>query len=348
MRNPVAAAVAVAVFSCGGDFTAGNLGFSSTLSRESLKWTPERGVVAGSTFGLTAEPTCFNCPRGTLTLAAQGAGVTVNGSAVTTPMSGVVSVQATTTTGGTGAFTFNVADPSAVVWEEPLVAATRQYPQPGPDELPVAVPRVGDDELVVHRGGTALLELWATAGGDWLGNVPGALTARGPAVTVDLDVIAVQGVDQTVTLSLSDGGAPTQRRVRAGDLEEVVGLELLAGRVVSYELVLAIARREDGGVYYGAPVQWTSDGGVVPWDYTSNRRPRRADVAGWYVTCQNDDAGATVTATLGAHSASVTFPCAVVEPEPPAPELPKQCGCSTGPGALALCALLVARRRRRQ
>lgn len=355
--------VGVAALWCGclSDFESGGLSFVTNLSRPGAPWTGGPVLLA---FDIDVRVNDYrvcwsNCPapewpgvllRGNsvslsgrsaegFRLEAQRPGITE----VTVGMNGLL-----------GGFGVAVAPAASLSLSDPLVGAKHFFEQSALSDAGVREPVEVGDELVIHDGARALLDLVALDdAGVRMGVSPGQVIATGPDAVLRDGLVSLGSAPGTVMVQLPDGGLPRSYTVRPGQVAEISALTLEAvipGTFEQYTVLKATALRADGGAYLSPPLVWSIDPRFEVIDYSQHplEFPRRSDVGLVNRTCTDAGTG-SITVNVNGLTASTEVPCLFVpqeeEPPAPVPPTPRQ-GCSTAPVSLGLVALAAWLRRR--
>lgn len=368
----------VGLSGCVSDFTGdeGKVEFASTLSRQSVRWTPQQAIAVGERFAIRPwDPPCvLGCaPRFSI-----DGGFVDDGGVLELEADGTLVARAE----GAGVLRFTGRDADQVTFRvkavdqvrlsDPLVLNARDWPRllaadAGP--LPPVFPDVGNEVVIGEDAGLFLEMIPLDDAGQLMGVGRGrlAISGGGPGVSAAagrdddrlLDVHSGSaGAHAQVTVSLADGGRPRQYEVRVAAASEVRTLTLFSAVESTRATVIirAVAQREDGGVFFEPPIDWVVPEGVTQFPYAETSAltlRRRRDV----IVLNNrvaDGGTRQVLARVGAVEATleVALDPTVEDPVqadggvvtgPP----PMGCGCSSGAGAaLGLLVPLLLRRRR--
>jgi hypothetical protein len=372
---------AVWLSGCVSDFTGdeGKVEFASTLSRQSVRWTPQQPVAVGEHFGIRPwDPPCVLICSSTYSL---DGGFVDDGGVLALEDGGAVVAMGE----GTGVLHFMGRDADQVTIQvkpveqvrlsDPLVLNARDWPRllvtdAGP--LPPVFPDVGDEVVMGEDAGLFLEVIPLDDAGQLMGVSRGgfAISGGGPGVNAAagraddrlLDLHSGgAGAHAQLTVSLADGGHPRQYEVRVAPASEVRALALFSAvdSFGSTIIIRAVAQREDGGVFFEPPIDWVLPAGAIEFPYAETsaftlRRRRDVLVLNSRLNEGGDGGVHQVVARVGGVEATLEVTLAPPVEDPVQADggvvagPPRGCGCSSGAGAvLGLVLPLLLRRRRR-
>ena len=374
MRAASLMVFAVGLSGCLSDFTGdeGKVEFASSLSRQSVRWTPQQAVAVGEHFVIS--PWDPPCVLGCDSRYRIDGGFVDDGGVLELEAGGALVARAE----GTGVLRFTGRDADQVSirvkavdqvrLSDPLVLNARDWPRLliADAGLPPVFPDVGNEVVIGEDAGLFLEVVPLDDAGQLMGIGRGHLAIRGggPGVSaaagrdddrlLDLHTGSA-GAHAQVTVSLADGGRPSQYEVRVAPASEVRTLTLFSAVESTRATVIirAVAQRDDGGVFFEPPIDWVLPPEVTQFPYAETSAltlRRRRDV----IVLNNrvpDGGTRQVLARVGAVEATVDVTLDLFEDDPDggvvAGPPPMGCGCSAGAGAALLPLLLLLSRRRR-
>lgn len=374
MRSAWLIIFAVGLSGCLSDFTGdeGKVEFVSTLSRQSVRWTPQQAIAVGEHFAITPwDPPCvLGCAGSRFSL---DGGFVDDGGVLELEDGGALVARAE----GTGVLRFTGRDADQVTFRvkavdqvrlsDPLVLNARDWPRIliADAGLPPVFPDVGNEVVIGEDAGLFLEVVPLDDAGQLMGISRGrlAILGGGPGVSaaagsdddrlLDLHTGSA-GAHAQVTVSLADGGRPSQYEVRVASASEVRSLTLFSAveSTGAAVIIRAVAQRDDGGVFFEPPLDWVLPPDVTQFPYAETSAltlRRRRDV----IVLNNrvpDGGTRQVRARVGGVEATLDVTLDPFEDSdggvaagPP----PMGCGCSGGPGVGLLPFLLLLGWRRR-
>lgn len=351
---------------CGPDFAGDRnaASFSSTLSRQTVRWTPETPVALGERFRFSDATICvFGCVG-----VDAGAWLGDPGVLAGDPFVELTAVGEGTRLISTGplidTFSVTVKAPTSLRVTDPLALSRQDWTRLvsfGDAGVPI-VPDVGE-EIVLGPDASVFLEVvLEDDAGHWLGSTaPFHLTATSQGLTVELSnrdgrLIDVHGgaigASAVTTVTRGDGGLARDYAWRVAGPEEIASIELISGSFDPNEVVRAVVRRADGGLMLGAPLEWSLEG-LAEIDYAASTSLRkRSDVM---LVQGRGDAGTRRQVTVRGGGAVATLFVDVPDPEELVdagtgtgpPRATSGCSCNSVELAPVLFAALALSRRRR-